>query len=329
MTEFDKHQQPPETPADARRTELRALQDRFRRHILALNAGSMSNVPFDLSQVYPDTADIPVLVGQVDDLKRCLDSFRPFDSAQLKNIEETFDVEYTYESNRIEGNTLSLRETYLVVEKGMTVSGKPLKDHLEAVNHRDALNFMKGLAAGNQTLTERTVLDIHNFILSGIDWQNAGRYRTVPVRISGARHVPPNPVKVPQLMDDLFAYYDAARQTEHPVLLAANLHARLVNIHPFVDGNGRTARLVMNLILLQHGYVIANISGEPSERGAYYDALDAALVDGTATAFQRFILKTEKSGLIKYLDLMTPDVEHGKGSYFLERIKPYLGEPES
>lgn len=327
MAEFDN--QHPETPSDAGRAELRALQERFRRHLLALNADSMSNVPFDLTRVYPETTDIPTLVGQIDDLKRCLDSFRPLDATQLKNIEETFDVEYTYESNRIEGNTLTLRETYLVVEKGMTVGGKPLKDHLEAVNHRDALAFMKGLAAGNHPLTERVVLDIHTFILSGIDWSNAGRYRTVPVRISGARHVPPNPVKVPQLMEDLFACYEAARTTEHPVLLAADMHARLVNIHPFVDGNGRTARLVMNLILLQNGYVIANISGDPSERTVYYDALDVAVVDETAAAFQQFILASEKRGFIKYLDLMMPDIERGKGGYFLERIKPYLGEPKS
>lgn len=310
--------------SDGKAAELCATQAAFRRYIADINANSMVNTPFDLTRIYPETTDVAALMAQVDDLKRCLDSFRPLNPAQVKNLEQAFDVEYTYDSNRIEGNTLTLHETYLVVEKGMTISGKPLTDHLEAVNHRDALAFMKDIATKKVPLTERVVLDIHNFILSNIDWEHAGRYRSMAARIGGARHIPPNPMKIPQLMHDLFVHYEVAKQTEHPVILAADLHSRLVNIHPFVDGNGRTARLVMNLILLQNGFAIANISGDREVRTTYYEALDTSAVDGNAEPFSRFVLSAEKQSLIKYLDMMSPDIEHGKGGYFLERIRPFL-----
>lgn len=129
---------------------------------------------------------------------------------------------------------------------------------------------------------------------------------------------------VPKLMEDYFAHYEQQKDKEHPVLLAADMHERLVTIHPFVDGNGRTARMVMNLILLQHGFPVANISSEPSERQEYYDSLETAQTGGGQERFQRLILQTVKSGLIKYLDVMSPDVGQGKGKYYLETISPYL-----
>ena len=186
--------------------------------------------------------------------KRRLDAFRPFPVEVLQNWERWFLIELTYTSNALEGNTLTRLETAVVVEKGLTVGGKSLVEHLEATNHAGALRKVVEIARSQvHSLTEHTLLDLHAMILHGIDDANAGRYRSIPVRISGSRVVLPNPAKVPGLMSEFFGELSAMKGS-HPVELAAEAHYRLVTIHPFIDGNGRTARLLMNLILLQHGY---------------------------------------------------------------------------
>jgi Fic family protein len=304
---------------------LQTLQDRYTGYIrLLLDRSNMNDVRFDLSPLYPDTADIEELKAQVGDLKRCLDSLRPIPTEQAENLQESFDTKYTYDSNRIEGNTLTLQETAMVTLHGATIGGKPLKDHLEAINHRDALKRVREMVEVGEDFTERSLLDIHSIILSGNDRDNAGRYRTIRIRVGGTDHVFPNPMKVPELVTSLFADYEAAKGTEHPVTLAARMHAGLVNIHPFVDGNGRTARLWMNHLLLASGYVIANISGDKSQRGEYYAALEATHSDDSMADFIRFILRTEKASLMEYLAMLDPDVSAGRGGYFLERIAPYL-----
>jgi len=326
---------PGENPTDhnkeASRTErqeasgrLFALQDRYRSHILRINQSSMSAIPFDLSPAFPETPDIEALKSQVDDLKRCIDSLRPLPEAQDANLRETLDTKYTYDSNRIEGNTLTHQETAMVTLHGMTIAGKPLKDHLEAVNHRDAITYVRDIASRSVPFSERVLLDIHSIILSGIDRDHAGRYRPHDVRISGTEFLPPIHMKIPELMRDLFAYHEEAKDTEHPVVFAARMHAKLVNIHPFTDGNGRTARLVMNLILLGRGYVVANISGDKALRGAYYAALEATHADEGMADFIRLILSTEKSSLIEYISFLGPEIEQGRGGYYLERIAPFL-----
>jgi len=305
---------------------LISLQARYADHISNINQSSMSSIPFDLSVVYPETIDIEELKSQVEDLKKCLDSLRPIPEGQFANLQEALDTKYTYDSNRIEGNTLTHQETAMVTLHGVTVSGKPLKDHLEAINHRDAITYIRDIASRNVPLTERMVFDIHSIILSGIDRDNAGRYRREVVRVAGSDFIFPNPLKVPELMGDLFGYYDGAKDTEHPVVFAANMHAKLVNIHPFIDGNGRTARLVMNLVLLGRGYVVANISGDTSQRGSYYAALEASHADENMSDFIRFILTSEKTSLVEYIGLLSPEIEKGRGGYYLERIAPYIGE---
>ncbi len=157
-----------------------------------------------------------------------------------------FRVELTYTSNAIEGNTLTRRETALVVEKGLTVGGKSLIEHLEATNHAHALDWVREqVTRQSANLKKEDILHIHDVILKGIDDANAGHYRSVPVRISGSSVVLPNPIKVSDLMQD-FAQWLANEQGLHPVELVAEAHYRLVTIHPFVDGNGRSARLLMN-----------------------------------------------------------------------------------
>lgn len=311
-------------PADDR---LRATENQYRRHILSLvEKTPMSDAQFDLSPIYPETKEIDVLREQVDDLKRCLDSFRPLGRAHLENIQGAFDVEYTYNSNGIEGNTLTLNETAMVVQHGITIGGKSMREHLEAINHQEAIAYIREIVQDDIPLTESVLKAIHGLILRGIDRENAGRYRNVPVRIQGSSHVPPQPFLVPKAMEEYFATYEAEKAETHPVILAADMHERLVTIHPFIDGNGRTARLVMNLILLRHGYVIASLSSKQELRRTYYQALETKNTTGDSAPFHRLILQTEKDGLLRYLDCMTPDIENGKGGYYLERIEPFLAK---
>lgn len=319
------HEGSGDTKSAADNEPLLVVQERYTAYIrLLLNDSNRDDAVFDLSKVYPDTADIEELKFQVDDLKKCLDSLRPIPPEQLEKIRESFDTKYTYDSNRIEGNTLTLHETAMVILHGITIGGKPLKDHLEAINHRDALAFVRELVEYGTALTPSTLMNIHSTILSGIDRNNAGRYRSARVRVAGSEHVFPNPVKVPDLMDAFFEEYNAKKEMEHPVVFSARMHAGLVNIHPFADGNGRSARLVMNHFLLSHGYVIANISGDKSQRGEYYAALEATHADESMHNFIRFILKTEKASLIEYMAVLDPDISQGRGGYFLERISPFL-----
>lgn len=231
-------------------------------------------------------SELDSLLAQIDALKVRLDAARPLTSEQLQ---QALDIEYTYESNRIEGNTLTLRETDLVVNKGLTVGGKSMREHLEAINHYEAILYIRDLAAQGALLTERELRDIHALVLRGIDRDNAGRYRNLPVMIAGSRHVPPQPWVVPKLMEDYGLWLAGESLKLHPVVRAAEAHERLVTIHPFIDGNGRTARLVMNLILLANGYAIANIPGDTDSRRAYYDALEKVNLAGDKTDFINLI----------------------------------------
>jgi Fic family protein len=247
---------------------------------------------------------VDAVISDIDTLKKKLDKLRPFPFDQLKNLEQYFKVEYTFESNRIEGNTLTLQETALVVEKGMTVSGKSMREHLEAINHAGAVDFIMDVVKNKELLSERLIKDIHAIVLQGIDKNNAGAYRKVDVRISGSKHLPPSHYRLAELMEEYMVFYKKNHKKMHPVLLAADMHEKLVTIHPFIDGNGRTSRLVMNLILLQHGYPIAKISGEQTSRLSYYTALEKVQVDNNITAFHLLIAEVVKFSLAEYLDIV-------------------------
>lgn len=231
--------------------------------------------------------------------KRALDGFRPLPPALVRNLEDWFTIELTYTSNAIEGNRLSRRETAVVIEKGLTVGGKSLREHLEATNHAGALKFVRSLIRKKPSrISGQDILDIHGLILRGIDDENAGRFRNAPVRISGSAVVMPNPRKVPQLMEDFLAWL-GAKHDLHPVALAGEAHYRLVSIHPFTDGNGRTARLLMNLLLMQQGYPPAII--RPRDRLAYIGALETAQLGGSRTGYDQIIAKATERSLDIYL----------------------------
>ena len=244
---------------------------------------------------------IKALLKEIDTLKAELNKYRKFDSYR---IAQALELEYTFESNRIEGNTLTLKETDLVINEGITIAGKSMREHLEAINHKEAIAFVKHLAEDQAALSERNVLSIHNLVLRGIDPENAGAYRKLQVMIKGSRHMPPQPYILAKAMEDYFIWYRDNKRALHPVLLAAEMHERLVTIHPFIDGNGRTARLVMNMILLQSGYVIANIKGDQKNRMMYYDALEKVQVDNDKEAFLEFVAVTERDALSRYLKVI-------------------------
>lgn len=238
---------------------------------------------------------------ELDNLNEKLNQYRVNFS---QKIAQALDIEYTHESNKIEGNTLTLRETAIVIEKGLTIGGKPLNDHLEAINHAQAIDYIKDLAKATNTITDRDILQIHALILQGIDRENAGRYRSVPVMISGSKHTPPSPYVVPEKMQEMMDFYNENMETMHPVELASEMHERLVYIHPFADGNGRTARLLMNLILLQNGYPIAILKGDTENRLKYYEALETASIRGDKTPFKNFIKEVLTQTINRILEVV-------------------------
>ena len=231
--------------------------------------------------------------------KKELDGYHPLPLALIRNLDEWFRVELTYTSNAIEGNTLTRRETAAVIEKGLTVGGKSLREHLEATNHSRAIDAVNALIKKRPAqLTSQDILAIHGLILNGIDDVNAGRYRKVPVRISGSPVVMPNPMKVPELMQE-FQRWLTTKSSLHPVAFAGEAHYRLVTIHPFADGNGRTARLLMNLLLLMRGYPPAII--RTRDRLAYIGALERAQYGGSKADFDALVAKAAERSLDIYL----------------------------
>jgi Fic family protein len=241
------------------------------------------------------------LLDEIDALRAKLNQYREYDSYR---IAQALELEYTFESNRIEGNTLTLRETDLVINEGLTISGKSMREHLEAINHQEAIAYIKYLMEKNTNLNERETLSIHNLILRGIHPEDAGKYRKVQVMIKGSSHMPPQPFMVAKDMEDYFIWYETNKNKLHPVVLSAEMHERLVTIHPFIDGNGRTSRLIMNLILLQHGYVIANIKGDYDSRMQYYETLEKAQTTQNKSDFLFFIATIEKQSLERYLSII-------------------------
>lgn len=219
----------------------------------------------------------------IDSLKEYIDQHRPFSKGLANSLHEKLIVEWTYNSNAIEGNTLTLSETKVVLG-GITIGGKSIVEHLEAINHREAILFVEELISNKEPLSEWNIKNIHALILKEIDNNNAGRYRTENVVISGAKHIPPKYYHVGDLMQKLIAEYQNEWKVYHPVLRATLLHGEFVKLHPFIDGNGRTSRLLLNFELMKNGYTPIIIKKE--DRVKYYDVLDLA---HTTMNYQPFV----------------------------------------
>jgi Fic family protein len=208
------------------------------------------------------------------DKVKVLNTSRPLPHIALQNIREALSVEWTYNSNSIEGNTLSLRETQMVLQEGITIKGKSLREHFEAKNHETAINYLYTLVDKDYLLSSKDILSLHALVLRSIEDEYAGRLRTGSVRISGANFVPPNASRVSQYIDELVQYVNGNPQQLNPMELATVFHHKMVWIHPFFDGNGRTVRLAMNLILMRYGFPPAIIL--KNDRRKYYTALNQA-----------------------------------------------------
>lgn len=248
--------------------------------------------------------------------KQQLDGYKPFSVDLAANLHEWFKIELTYTSNAIEGNTLSRAETALVVEKGLTVEGKTLQEHLEAVNHAKAFEWiMEKINTTKKDITENVILNLHQLILQKIDDTNAGRYRTVPVRIAGSTVIMPNALKVPKMMEEFILWLH--NSNINPLALAIDAHLKFVSIHPFVDGNGRTARLLMNLLLLQAGYPPAIIRKE--DRQQYIVSIEKAQLGGSLADYHTLMYEAVNRSLDIYLNAL----EEKEQTQILEK-KPLL-----
>ena len=234
---------------------------------------------------------------RLDKLKHTLDSYRPLPPEMVANLHEDLVLRWTYNSNAIEGNTLTLKETKVALE-GIAVGGKTLREHFEATNHREAIYFVEELVKRHGPLTEWQIKAIHQLILKNIDDTHAGVYRKINVTISGADHVPPDAVHVDSEMHEFINWYQDKAGALHPVERAARVHAEFVGIHPFTDGNGRTSRLLMNLELMKDGYPAAVLPVE--KRLAYYEALDAAHVKQDYEPFLLLIAEAVEAGFKPY-----------------------------
>lgn len=277
----------------------------------AVKVGNSWNIPIDATKpvdkriIKPDDSNFIIdlkedFFSEVDKLKEMLDKKRPLSKETIKSLKESVNLEWTYNSNGIEGNTLTLRETQVVLE-GITVGGKSIKEHLEAINHEKAILYLDEIVKDENLITEWNIKNIHQLILKDIDNENAGRYRKENVTIKGTIHIPPDYLKIPELMEKLILTYNTW-SGYHPIIRASLLHGELVKIHPFIDGNGRTSRLLMNLDLMNSGYNPVIIKKE--SRLKYYEALDKAHTTGNYTDFVKLVTKLEVEMLKKYLELL-------------------------
>ena len=234
----------------------------------------------------------------IDSLKNKLDAQRPLSPSIVINLQEDLILRWTYHSNAIEGNTLTLLETKVVLE-GITVGGKALREHFEAINHRNAIYYVEDIIKKVEPFSEWQIRNIHQLILKNIDDHNAGRYRQQNVLISGATNTPPDYTLLNDKMAHFVDWYNSESSQLHPIERAAKVHSDFVGIHPFIDGNGRTSRLLMNLELMKAGYPPCVITVE--NRLAYYEALDQWMAFGKTEAFNQLVADAVLEGFKPYI----------------------------
>ena len=261
----------------------------------------------------------PALANRIDQKLRRLQSLRPLPPSSVRKLKEQFEIEMTYNSNAIEGNSLTLKETYLVIHEGLTIKGKPLKDHLEAKDHHEALEFLYEIVQqdSHPTLSEHLIRTMHQLVMKKTDEEFAGKYRNSNVFIGGADHVPPDALQVPAEMKKLMNWFVKEIKHLHSIELATLLHHKLVYIHPFFDGNGRTSRLTMNIVLMKSGYPLVLII--KNDRKKYYQALEKA-DKGNYIALVKFIAQAVERSLDIYLKTLTPSSKKREKFLLLSEI---------
>lgn len=265
---------------------------------------------------------IQAMNQRIKDKLKKLNFLRPLPKNAVKKLREQFEVEMTYNSNAIEGNSLTLKETFLVLSEGITIKGKPLKDHLEAKDHQEALEYLFDLVEKDKknTLSSKTIRSLHQLITQTTDKEFSGQYRTGQVYISGSDHQPPEAIEVPKLMDNLVRWINSNYKKINAIELAAIAHHKLVNIHPFFDGNGRTARLLMNLLLMQNSYPLVIIL--KNDRKKYYQVL-ATADKGDCQPLIKFIAQAVERSLDIYLKALIPQKNKDEKLQLLSEIAPH------
>jgi len=268
----------------------------------------------------------PRLLARLEHKKAQLDALRPLPVTAVARLKEQITVEWIYNSNAIEGSTLTLRETQLILETGLTIGGKSLREHFEVINHKDAIEYIENLTGQDEPISAVHVRQIHKLVLSRIDDENAGQYRHTQVQIAGAQYVPPESWEIPQRMREWEHWLSQSEHELHPVVLAAQAHHRLVAIHPFIDGNGRTARLVMNLVLFRYGYpptVLLRVN-----RRQYYQVLMQADL-GRPGPLANFVGKAVERSLTLYLEACTPHMAPVPEQVWISLAQAAEGTPYS
>jgi len=240
----------------------------------------------------------PKIYARILSKKGALDRLRPLPSQLVKKLWEQMQIEFAYNSNAIEGNTLSLRETQLVIQEGITVRGKSLREHLEARNHPDSIDYVEKLARKRTAIEQDDILRVHELLMRSIDDQNAGKYRSGQVRVAGTTFMPPSAEKIQSMISELLQTLSQNPDELRPIELAAFFHHGLVYIHPFLDGNGRTARLLMNVVLLRTGYPFTVLL--KVDRPKYLRALSEA-DNGNLIPFGNFVANCVERSLDIYL----------------------------
>lgn len=240
------------------------------------------------------------LLSRIDEKKVALDTLRPLTAGEVARLKDEFLVEFTYNSNAIEGNTLTLQETAMVL-KGMTIDRKPLKDHLEVIGHRDAFEYMLQLVQERVPLSERVIKEIHSLVLNDRP-EDRGVYRRIPVRIMGAKHEPPQAYLVPVQMEQLMARHEEMIKTMHPVARVALFHLLFEGVHPFIDGNGRTGRLLLNFELSSAGFPAINIKFV--DRKKYYDCFSSYYETGSHDQMALLVGGYVEEMLDRYLKIL-------------------------
>lgn len=242
------------------------------------------------------------MFDRAEKLRSKLNEYRPLTNEEVNRLREEFLIDFTYNSNAIEGNTLTLQETALILKEGITIDEKPLKEHLEAVGHKDAFYYVEELVKEKVELSEKVVKDIHTLVLMD-KLHNRGVYRRIPVTILGAIHEPPQPYLVPILMEQLISEYHNEMKERHIIEKIALFHLKFEAIHPFIDGNGRTGRLILNLGLMKEGYPPINIKFK--DRKKYYNCFsDYHLKNGDPSMLINMVTKYVEEELERYISIL-------------------------
>ncbi|MEZ6855021.1 Fic family protein [Halodesulfovibrio aestuarii] len=236
---------------------------------------------------------------RIDELQKEITSLRPLDEDELSQLKEYYRIGLTYSSNALEGSSLTESETKVIIEDGLTIGGKSIKEHMEVLGHSEAFSFIHDIAS-SELLSEEDLLKIHNLVYGRVDKDQAGTYRNKRIFLSGSKYSFPKPAEVQPLMTEFFSKLPTMRKELHPVVFAAQAHKEFVFIHPFVDGNGRVGRLLMNLLLIQAGHLITIIP--PVLRSEYIASLEKAHTDDSE--FVRFILRCHIEAQKEYLRLV-------------------------